>query len=608
MNKRFVGLSAESKLDKARAYFRQGEYANVLTLFNVTAGPDILISLVIPSALRLGLKELALSCGLRYLESSNNKGLRFIELLGGFAGAGKLRWFFKGFTGQVSLRLSSQELVPLCQHLESSIGLVYLPEITCEIENFSVLDFNVVAGYCMQRGLYYTVISIADKNFQRCPELSKSLVLLESYLALNSYSKALSLFSSIAKNSESDTLIEKALDLSLLARNVASAEYYFNRLNLERPSAKSLYIRYQRDVKGVVEELSEIPTSGELFYKCIESVSGSDFDSLKERVFHKVSDCSDLYEISMYYYGLAKLARTLGYVGQYEDMIYQANNAQEQSNAKNGGRYSWPALKDSLAKLFSLSGQVLAGTSVLEVDGSGPIFVVGTPRSGTTIMASLLEKYVGYRNVGESEALEYTMQKYFHDLQRGWASFPPSADDVEDFRAEYAEFFEGDLKIIDKMPHNFQYVGLLQLFFPEARVIYMRRNPIDIMLSIFDKPFPLGHSYAVSLSSLGEFVGAVDEYMSALNTIFPGRFLVVDLEQVIEDEEAWLKSAMSFLNIELLERQNNTPVYKPTFTFSSQQVNKPLGRKDVDWTKFVSLYGKAQGAYQCRKRLGLPLS
>jgi len=146
-----------------------------------------------------------------------------------------------------------------------------------------------------------------------------------------------------------------------------------------------------------------------------------------------------------------------------------------------------------------------------------PVFVVGMPRSGTTLVEQILASHAMVYGAGELPAianLATYAQGRLGGAAAGVGAYPASLDSAGIRHAnDMAQSYLADLskldatadRVVDKMPHNFLYVGLITMLFPDAYVIHCRRDPLDTCLSCYMTFFAKGQSYAHDLSDLGAF-------------------------------------------------------------------------------------------------------
>ena len=180
-----------------------------------------------------------------------------------------------------------------------------------------------------------------------------------------------------------------------------------------------------------------------------------------------------------------------------------------------------------------------------------PVFIVGMPRSGTSLIEQILASHPDIYGAGELRALDraVTRKGRFPDDVPRW-----SRSDFAHIGADYLELVShlapDALRVIDKLPANFLYAGLIPLLLPGARVIHCRRDPVDTCLSCYSKPFAGEQLFAYQLDELGQFYLAYQELMAHFRQLLPPEsFIEVDYENVIDDLEGQARRLIDFTGL-----------------------------------------------------------
>ncbi|TPI41601.1 tetratricopeptide repeat protein [Mesorhizobium sp. B3-1-9] len=175
-----------------------------------------------------------------------------------------------------------------------------------------------------------------------------------------------------------------------------------------------------------------------------------------------------------------------------------------------------------------------------------PVFVVGMPRSGTTLTEQILASHPDVYGAGELAKLGRVanaigLKPSFAGKLNGIVdsiTLELSKTLAREHLSYLAERSGTALRIVDKMPHNFELIGLISLLFPKARIIHCRRDAIDNCVSCFVLPFNGHHSYSDDLRSLGLYYREYDRLMRHWNEVLPGRIFENRYETLVEDQEA----------------------------------------------------------------------
>ena len=219
-----------------------------------------------------------------------------------------------------------------------------------------------------------------------------------------------------------------------------------------------------------------------------------------------------------------------------------------------------------------------------------PIFIIGIPRTGSTLIEQILAAHSAVVGLGESTAFQQAVAAL--DLKRG-SSFPewlPSLDpiDLSELADHYlsrvqkiadvrSSSFDPTGRVVDKMLGNFRYAGLIHLALPKARIIHVRRDPLDTCLSCFQNLFD-ALPFTYDLGELGRFYRQYDQLMASWDaTLPPGAMLTVQYESLVRDFEPTARSIVSYCGLEwedtCLSFHKNERAVR---TVSALQVRQPL--------------------------------
>jgi tetratricopeptide (TPR) repeat protein len=237
---------------------------------------------------------------------------------------------------------------------------------------------------------------------------------------------------------------------------------------------------------------------------------------------------------------------------------------------------------DLLARTFD---PTIARLAVAGPPDARPIFVVGMPRSGTTLVESLLAPHPDVHALGELTAFEQALFEF--------APIDASPNDHAAFlsavRGEIRQLGERYLraidaaapdarKTVDKMPANFRYVVPIHLALPAAKIIHVRRDPIDTSFSCYATNFAEGQHYSYDIGEMSRYYQLYESHMNYARTILPaGVMLDLDYEDLVADVESGACRILEHCGLDwhpaILEyRQHERPVR----TASVVQVRRPI--------------------------------
>jgi tetratricopeptide (TPR) repeat protein len=218
------------------------------------------------------------------------------------------------------------------------------------------------------------------------------------------------------------------------------------------------------------------------------------------------------------------------------------------------------------------------------------IFIVGMPRSGTTLVEQILASHPRIHGAGELHHLDAAIERAA--AAKGRDSLGLMADlEPEDLRGIARDYLArvGELparkaRIVDKMVTNSLYAGIIRLALPRARIIHCRRNPVDTCLSCYSKLFAAGQEFSYDLAELGRYHRAHDRLMAHWRRVLPAQCLLeVDYEDVVGDLETAARRLIAFCGLRWSSRcLRFHETKRPVRTSSMLQVRKPLYRTSVD--------------------------
>lgn len=199
-----------------------------------------------------------------------------------------------------------------------------------------------------------------------------------------------------------------------------------------------------------------------------------------------------------------------------------------------------------------------------------PIFVLGMPGSGTSLMQQILASHPMVQGGGELRALQ--------GLVEGLSEYPAAVKQItpdflarlgESYLARVAPLVQGRRHIVDKMTANFLHAGLIRLILPNARIIHCRRDPVDTCLSCYTKLFRAEQPFAYDLKELGTFHRAYQSLTAHWRKILPkDRFIEVDYEAMVDDPEGQSRRLVDFLGLpwdDACFDQMRQPIHETSF-------------------------------------------
>jgi len=235
-----------------------------------------------------------------------------------------------------------------------------------------------------------------------------------------------------------------------------------------------------------------------------------------------------------------------------------------------------------------------------------PVFILGMPRSGTSLMEQILSSHPDIYGAGELKVLTSVLE----NIEVGKARL--RMGDVEaafdyDLNASYADrgqrYVEhvqrlvepghSSKRIVDKMPGNFNFVGLIHMILPTAKIIHSRRHPVETCLSCYRIHFAEGHQWTYNLRDLGRYYKRYWNLMKHWREALPGVMLEVRYEDNVADVEGQARRLIDYLGLEWDDNcLNFHETDRPVKTASASQVRKPIYTTSTNrWRKYEKYLG-----------------
>ena len=220
-----------------------------------------------------------------------------------------------------------------------------------------------------------------------------------------------------------------------------------------------------------------------------------------------------------------------------------------------------------------------------------PIFIVGLPRSGSTLLEQILSSHSKVDGTHELRDLALTIRSNREMSGRG-AQYPKSVANIDQdgFKCLGSEYIERTLRhrggrpfFTDKNPNNHVHVGLLHLILPNAKIINARRHPLDSCLGSYKQLFAEGQSFSYDLVELGEHFLQYQRLMDHWHEVLPGKVLDVQYEEVVADLEGQVRRILEYCELgweDTCLRFHETS--RPVKSASSEQVRRPIYSSSVN--------------------------
>ena len=419
-----------------------------------------------------------------------------------------------------------------------------------------------------QQGRYTEALALVTAALQGQPNsvgalTNHGLILhkMQRYsLALESFDKALAL-----RPDHALALNNRGIVLAALGRDVEALSSYWRALK-----AMPSYADAFNNMGVLLRELGRLAEAEAAFSKALEfdpkltgayinladcrrfSIGDRHFVRMQALVHDQTLDATDRMRL---HFALGKSYAGLGDHRQAFENI-------DRGNAEKRATLCYD--EAAMMKLFDRTEAVMRADRVREKAGAGdpstlPVFVIGMPRSGTTLVEQILASHPDVHGAGELETFSEVVGSVYGPDGRA-VEYPEFVAECggDVFRA-IGSYYAAVLRrlapqarrVVDKMPSNFVFAGLIHLALPNARIIHVVRDPIDTCLSCYFQLFTGSLDYSYDLGELGRFYQRYRHLMDHWRDILPeGRMLEVRYEDVVGDLEASSRRILAYCGLE----------------------------------------------------------
>ena len=221
-----------------------------------------------------------------------------------------------------------------------------------------------------------------------------------------------------------------------------------------------------------------------------------------------------------------------------------------------------------------------------------PIFILGLPRSGSTLIEQILASHSmvdGTLELPNILSLAHSLRG--DDVYGKKGNYPKVMSDfTHEQREQMGKSYIEETKIhrkdapmfTDKMPNNFRHIGLIHLILPNAKIIDARRYPLDCCFSMFKQLFAQGQEFTYGLEEAGSYYNSYVKLMDHWNDALPGRILRVNNEDVIDDLDGQVRRILDYLELPFEEQCISFhETDRSVRTASSEQVRQPINKKGM---------------------------
>jgi tetratricopeptide (TPR) repeat protein len=379
----------------------------------------------------------------------------------------------------------------------------------------------------------------------------------------------------------------------------------FHELRAETPENPTLHLATAHAQKTVGRQAEAIesyrraaavrPSFGDAYWSLanLKTYRFSDEEIIRMRA----EECAPRIALEDRYHLCFALGKALEDRGEYAESFgyYARGNALK----KGETRYLPETLERSVRLQKALcTSQFFSERQGFGCDSPDPIFIVGLPRAGSTLLEQILASHStveGTKELAEIPRLVQNLNGREPDDSR--PRYPAvlaelNADQCrafgEKFIADTRVYRTGRPLFIDKMPNNFRHIALIHLILPHARIIDARREPMACCFSNFKQLFASGQEFTYGLEDIARYYRSYIDLMQHWDAVLPGKVLRVPHEQVVDDLEGNVRRVLAFCGLDFepacLEFYKTE---RSVRTASSEQVRQPIYREGLEqWRKF----------------------
>ena len=440
------------------------------------------------------------------------------------------------------------ELKPDFAEAWYNLGLVYRfsfkgNEAISAFEKAIDIKKDYVRAICNKGICYYKLLDDSDnalKDFDKAIEIDADYIF--------PYLHKASIFQNLGRFEDAEKILRKAIEINELSISAYLALSDTKLIN-EKDTSKLQFI-LEEDKLGINQSVT------------IQFALGKIFNDSKE------------YDKAFQYYDAA-------------NKLFRKNYEYDIQNFKN----EVLKIKQIFNKSFIQKNKGYGSDSEL------PVFIIGMPRSGTTLTEQIISSHPDVHGGGE-----------LHFLRSKLSELPGHSKDLDVFHDEISQINTREIKLLaenylseiekldshasrvtDKLPHNFLCIGLIAILYPNARIIHCKRDPMANCLSIYFQLFEGMHPYAYNLKELGTYYKEYLTLMEHWDTVLPNRVFTINYEDLINNTETISKQLIEHIDLEwdecCLKYFENERIVS---TASKWQVRQPIYNSSIDtWRHYV---------------------
>ena len=320
--------------------------------------------------------------------------------------------------------------------------------------------------------------------------------------------------------------------------------------------------------------------------------SDEDIDNMRKQVTTKGGDADDQSHLA---FALGKALEDRKEYGESFE-FYRRGNAIRRVTHRHNLKVN---VLDSLRQVRALPGAFFEQRKNWGCGAPDPIFIVGLPRAGSTLLEQILASHSQVEGTAELMDIIAISRKLGDKKRENPAGKYPEVlaeltrDQVRELGESYLETTRiqrttDDPLFIDKMPNNFQHIGLIHLILPNSKIIDARRHPMGGCFSGFKQLFARGQTFTYGLEDIGKYYRDYVRVMDHWDEALPGRVHRVQYEEMVTDTEAQIRALLDYCGLDFEEQcLRYYETERSIRTPSAEQVRKPIYKEGLEqWRNF----------------------
>ncbi len=409
-------------------------------------------------------------------------------------------------------------------------------------------------------------------------------------------------------------LVLKASILVRMGQNQAAMEIY-QQVLAKYPNQARAQMSYGHTLKtvGRLEEsiaayrrcIEISPEVGEAYWSLANlktfRFTDEDIENMRQQVTAEGGDADDQAHLAF------ALGKALEDRGEFDESFrfYRRGNAIRKVNHRHNTRIN---VYDTARQIKALDTDFFESRKGWGCPAPDPIFIVGLPRAGSTLLEQILASHTLVEGTSELTDIITTARKLGKKSRQNPAGkYPEILHELTEQQCrELGENYLETTRIhrshtpyfIDKMPNNFQHIGLIHLILPNAKIIDARRHPMGGCFSSFKQLFAAGQTFTYGLDEIGRYYRDYVILMDHWDRVLPGRVHRVQYEEMVADNERQIRALLAYCKLDFEEQclrfyETDRAIRTP----SSEQVRKPIYTEGLEqWRNFEKHLGPLKEA------------